>query len=132
MNWQAGDGLYKFKMGHGRARRGLAWRGVARRGEVLCLGGEGLNMGGLVRMTRHAKVRIKERAGKEPEEVERRVARKLRGLLRCGIRPDDGLRVKIRVADGLVAVCVPSQFGGWSIVTVFRREGKQYGRTSAR
>ena len=75
-----------------------------------------------VRMTRHATHRLEVRGGKNPGKINSQVARRLQAMLRAGVEPDPGLGVKVPVGDGLVAVCVPSAFGGWDVVTVIREE----------
>lgn len=77
-----------------------------------------------VRMTRHAADRVEIRGGKNPKKLGNKVARRLQGMLRVGVRPNERLGVKVPVEDGLVAVCVPSLFGGWDVVTVLKEEEK--------
>lgn len=75
-----------------------------------------------VRMTRHAVYRVEVRSDKNPVKLRHEVARRLQGMLRIGVEPDPGLGVKVPLEDGLVAVCVPSVFGGWDVVTVIKEE----------
>lgn len=83
-------------------------------------------MGRKVRMTRHAASRVEVRARKDPDKIRGRIARKLLGMLRVGVKPDEYLGVKVPLEEGLIAICVPSQFGGWDVVTVLKEE-KQIG-----
>lgn len=77
-----------------------------------------------VRMTRHARYRLEVRSVREkrPREFCNQVSRRLQSMLRAGVEPDPALRVKVPVEEGLVAICVPSAFGGWDVVTVIREE----------
>ena len=77
-------------------------------------------MGRRVRMTRHAISRAETRGRKKPMKVGNQIARRLQGMLQSGVEPDRSLAVKVPADDGLVAICVPSQFGGWDVVTVIR------------
>jgi hypothetical protein len=71
-----------------------------------------------VRMTCHGARRGELRAGIKPKKLRPLIERRLQGMLRAGVRPDPALGVRVPVGDGLVAICVPSLFGGWDIVTV--------------
>lgn len=75
-----------------------------------------------VRLTKHASTRAEIRSRENPKKLGNKVARRLHGMLKAGVKPDGRLGVKVSLEDNLVAICVPSLMGGWDIVTVIREE----------
>ena len=69
-----------------------------------------------VRVTEHARARW-EQYGGQGTLTPSRVRRRLLGKLRGGARYLAGA-VFVEIDSGLVAVCVPERWGGWSVVTV--------------
>ena len=72
----------------------------------------------IINMTDHAAMRTITRSGRSISKVKGKIARRLQGMLRRGVHPDEYLGVKVPIDNELVAICVPSSQGGWDIVTV--------------
>ena len=74
----------------------------------------------VVRLTRHAirrwKMRVDERIN--PGALQGLVKRRLAAQLRLGVQMNGAGALEIEILPGVRAVCVPSNRGGWTVVTI--------------
>jgi hypothetical protein len=74
----------------------------------------------VVRLSRHAirrwKMRVDERIN--PNALQDRVRRRLAAQLRQGAQMNGAGALEIEILPGVRAVCVPSNRGGWTVVTI--------------
>lgn len=79
-------------------------------------------------VTGHALMRYNHRVGPiSTSGLARLIRRPLILALRMGARTDGNLGVHLEIEPGVIGVVTPSEMGGWSLVTVYRRgeEGEE-------
>ena len=79
-----------------------------------------------LRVSEHAVVRISERLGLS-RNMHHEIQGRLNTVLRLGAVPGPDLGISVLLGDGCEAICCPSEWGGWVVVTVLDRKFRQKG-----